>query len=127
MSKNLVYTLTTLSTIFQEIRIYVQDAATFVLNCVSKTALCTTKWLTYSQYKKVYYIIKSWYLKVFIDFLKVFIAIAANTNSIDTILFDQIVESSCFGDRVLCDDSCHKIAAGVNFLKNHFLEKEKKV
>ena len=76
--------------------------------------------LTYSQYKKVYYIIKSWYLKVFI-------AVAANTNSIDTISFDQIVESSCFGDRVLCDDSCHKIAAGVNFLKSHFLEKEKKV
>ena len=34
--------------------LYVQDAATFILNFVSKTALCTTKWLTYNQYKKVH-------------------------------------------------------------------------
>ena len=30
----------------------VQDATTFILNCVLKTVLCTTKWLTYNQYKK---------------------------------------------------------------------------
>ena len=34
--------------------LYVQDAITFILNCVLKTVLCVTKWLTYNQYKKVY-------------------------------------------------------------------------
>ena len=52
----MIYTGTTLSFTFQEIRIilYVQDATAVILNCVSKTVLCTTKWLTYNQYKKVY-------------------------------------------------------------------------
>ena len=53
-----------------------------------------------------------------------FVAIAADTNSIDTVWLIQIVESNCVGDRVLCDDYGHKIAAGVNFLKGPFLEKE---
>ena len=44
--------------------LYVQDGITFILNCVLKTVLCTSKWLTYNQHKKVYQIIKSWYLKV---------------------------------------------------------------
>ena len=58
-----------------------------------------------------------------IDFLVPwsFIATAADTNSIDTVWFIQIVESSCIGDRVLYIFD-HKIAAGVNFLKGHFLE-----
>ena len=46
-------------------------------------------------------------MKVFADLLKVFIVIAADTNSIDTIWYVQIVESSCVGD--------------------HFLEKEKEL
>ena len=53
------------------------------------------------------------------------VAIAADTNSIDTVWFIQIVESNCVEDSMLCDDYGHKIAAGVNFLKDHFLEKEK--
>ena len=40
-----------------------------------------------------------------------FVSIAANTNSIDTVWFIQIVESNCVGDGVLCDDYSHKIAA----------------
>ena len=80
--------------------LYVQDATTFILNCVSKTALCATKWLTHNQYKKAYQIIQSWYLNIFADFLVPgsFIAIAADTNSIDTVWFIQIVESICVGD-----------------------------
>ena len=30
-----------------------QDATTFILNCVLKTILCTTKRLTYNQYKNM--------------------------------------------------------------------------
>ena len=44
-----------------------------------------------------------------------FVAIAADTNSTDTVWFIQIVESSCAGHRVLCDHYGHKIAAGANF------------
>ena len=33
--------------------LYVQDATTFILNCVLKTVLCTRKWLSYNPYKKV--------------------------------------------------------------------------
>ena len=56
-----------------------------------------------SVLKKIYYVIPSWYLKVFADFLVPwsFIAIAADTNSIDTVGFIQIVESSCVGDSVM--------------------------
>ena len=54
-----------------------------------------------------------------------FVAIASHTNSIDTVWFIQIVESNCVWYGVLYDDYSHKIAAGVNFLKSHFLEKEK--
>ena len=54
-----------------------------------------------------------------------FVAIASHTNSIDTVCFIQIVESNCVWYGVLYDDYSHKIAAGVNFLKSHFLEKEK--
>ena len=56
-----------------------------------------------------------------------FVAIAFDTSSIDTVWFIQIVESNFVGDGVLCDDYSHKIAAGVNFLKGHFLEKEKEL
>ena len=85
------------------------------------------QWLTHNQYKKVHQIIQSWYLKVFADFLVPgsFIAITADTNSVDTVWFIEIAESSFVGDRVLCDDHGHKIAAGVNFLKGHSLKKEK--
>ena len=66
---------------------------------------------------------------VFADFLVPgsFIAITADTNSIDTVWFIEIAESSFVGDRELRDDHGHKFAAGVNFLKGHFLEKEKEV
>ena len=66
-------------------------------------------------------------MKIFADFLAPisFIAITADTNSIDTVWFIEIAESSFVGVRVLFDDHGHKIAAGVNFLKGHFLEKEK--
>ena len=50
-----------------------------------------------------------------------------DTNSIDTVWFIQIVESNCVEDRTLCDDYDHKIAPGVNSLKDHFLEKEKEL
>ena len=65
-------------------------------------------------------------MKVFADFLVwwSFAAIAADTNSFDTVWFIQIAKSSCVGDRVVCDDYDHKIAAGFNFLRGHFLEKE---
>ena len=68
-------------------------------------------------------------MKIFAEFLVPgsFIAITADTNSIDTVWFTEIAESSFVGDKVLCDDHCHKIAAGVNFLKDHFLEKEKEL
>ena len=48
------FTGTTLSTTSQKNAyiLCVQDATTFILNCVLKTVLCTTKWLTYNQYKK---------------------------------------------------------------------------
>ena len=36
-------------------------------------------------------------------YTRIFLAIAADTNSTDTVWFIQIVESSCVGDRVLCD------------------------
>ena len=39
-----------------------------------------------------------------------FVSIAADTNSIHTVWFIQIVESNCVGDEVLCDDYSHKIA-----------------
>ena len=79
-------------------------SSTFILNCVSETTLCTTKVVDIqSVLKKIYYVIPSWYLKVFADFLVPwsFIAIAADTNSIDTVGFIQIVESSCVGDSVM--------------------------
>ena len=71
-----------------------------------------------------------WHIKIdetVADFLVpgFFVATAADTNSIDTVWFIQIVESNCVEDRVLCDDYGHKIAVGLNFLKGHFLEKEK--
>ena len=43
--------------------------------------------------------------------------IVADTSSTDTVWFIQIVEGNRVGDRVLCDDYGHKIAAGANFLK----------
>ena len=39
----------------------------------------------------------------------------------------SLVYSNCWVLWVLCDDYGHKIAAGVNFLKGHFLEKEKEL
>ena len=50
-----------------------------------------------------------------------------DTNSTDTVWFIQIVESNCVEDGTLCDYYDHKIAAGVNSLKKHFLEKEKEL
>ena len=52
-------------------------------------------------------------------------AIAADTNSTDTVWFIQIVEGNRVGDRVLCDDYGHKIAAGANFLKGTSCKKKK--
>ena len=44
--------------------LYIQDATTFILNCVLKTVLCTRKWLSHNPYKKLQQIIQSCYLKV---------------------------------------------------------------
>ena len=56
-----------------------------------------------------------------------FVAIAPDTNSIDTVLFIRTFESSCVGGGGLCHDYSHKIAAGVNSLKGYSLEKEKEL
>ena len=53
-----------------------------------------------------------------------FVAIPADTNSINTVWFVQTLENSCAGDGVLGDDYNHKIAAWVNSLKAHFFKKE---
>ena len=71
-----------------------------------------------------------WHIKldeIVADFLVsgFFVAITADTSSIDTCWFIQIVESNFVEDRVFCGDYSHKIAVGVNFPKGHFLEKEK--
>ena len=52
-----------------------------------------------------------------------FAATAADSNSIDTVWFIKIAESNCVEDGVLWNEYGHKIAAGVNFLKDYFLEK----
>ena len=63
--------------------------------------------------------------KTVADFLvpRSFAATAADSNSIDIVWFIKIVESNCVEDGVLCNEYGHKIAAGVNFLKDYFLEK----
>ena len=67
--------------------------------------------------------------EIFVDVLvtESFVAIAPDTNSIDTALFIRPFESSCVGGGVLRHDYSHKIAAGVNSLKGHSLEKEKEL
>ena len=69
-------------------------------------------------------------MKLFLIFWYIpesFVAIAADTNSTDTVWFIQIVEGNRVGDRVLCDDYGHKIAAGANFLKGTYRKRKRMI
>ena len=52
-----------------------------------------------------------------------FIAVAAGSNSIDTVWFMKVIVNDCLSDGSCVDDYRSAVGQGVRYLKGHFLEK----
>ena len=52
-----------------------------------------------------------------------FIAVAAGSNSIDTVWFVKVIDDDCLSDGSCVDDYRNAVGQGVRYLKGHFLEK----
>ena len=52
-----------------------------------------------------------------------FIAVAAGSNSTDTVWFVKVIDNDCLSDGSCIDDYGNAVGQGVRYLKGHFLEK----
>ena len=128
MSKNVIYTGTTLSSIFQEIRIIycmykmLQHLFSIVFRKLLYVQLSGWHITSIKKYIRSYkvgiwrYLMIFWYQDLLLTLQ--LIPIPLIQFGLFKLLKTVVLE-------MLCDDYSHKIAAGVNFLKGHFLEREK--